>query len=102
MGAKEMTAEPIKRLSDARPREDTILIDGFADHDLTIHSFEYRDSQFGAPGSKYVVITADTANGLAVKIRCGAEALIKKLEETKDLMPYVATVKKIGRSYTLE
>lgn len=103
MGAKDMTSEAPRRLSDKRNDGVTpsVGLEGFVDQDITVKDFELLDSQFGE-GEKYVIITADTPMGSDVRIRTGSVVVMRKLDENKEYMPYVVTVKKAGRALNIE
>ena len=79
---------------------DKLSIDEVLNNEVEIINFKINQSKFQKGTGKCLTIQVELNNEKRV-IFTGSEVLMKQFEKYKDELPFVATIKKIDKYYTL-
>lgn len=81
---------------------DKVKIDDILTQEITIKAFTLSDSRFSKNKSgKYLTVQFCGADGIDKVFFGGSDVLSDQLEKYKSELPFVATIKKINKYYTL-
>ncbi len=94
----------MKRFSDFATEQhpfegDKIRLDDVLNKEIVVKDFKIAKSKYEGKGN-YVTIQIEEENELKV-VFTGSEVIATQCEKYKDEMPFMATIKKIDRYYTL-
>ena len=96
----------MKRFSDFAQEESPLegekaRIDTILNEEIAIKAFSVKSSKYSKNNSgKYLTIQFEIKNEIKI-VFTGSDVLINQMEKYKEHIPFLATIKKINRYYTL-
>ena len=80
-----------------------VKLDDLLQKEIVINAFRIQDSKFNENKSgKYATVQFKLSDASDCQVFfTGSDVIIEQLEKYKDLLPFLCTIKKINRYYTL-